>query len=636
MLKRSTCFHLADFPAEVLSIVLQHLYGDVIGRLWLSGDKKLHYLLREGRSVKILELNYRYQSTNLYLTFPRFLINLDGLLELFITEPLRSSYDIDLSDWDRVPSTIEKLWLDFSQNDSFFSWLKSRQIAGKPALLALQYLYLSLKSEEITIKQISTLPQALQTLKLSSLVSSLDMISHLPRTLTNLYLSTKSNEFNRVDFPSGLKKFVLETESQCQGNSSLVNILDSLPPCLETLDVFSSSYDFKNVFDHLPKSLKKLNLQEVNSELQNDFSKLNEMMPNLIHIDITFLDSVSHRIFSKLPSRVITAAIQPVTYLMSGANTNEYFLDSNFHFPPLATDLGDVSWHESFPETLIPLLPKHLTKISLIRAKNMTEKFVALLPRTIHTLSLYSINDLIVDALPPHLTTLKAYLGNLSEVAIKKLPQTIKMLGVSSGSTEKVNFWWSLRNMASLQLDNFQENFKTYPSIEYEELRSMPASIKTLDIAGRGFGIPLADIHQWRSLFVGTLLTTLRISGRKTAANNKEISVDILYSIPSTITLLSLNPTQGKLTDDHMKCLPRTIRSFSIDGPPTELTKESIQFWPHTLSYTAIPTSLNLACDCEALFSPNLIGNLFVGRQHFVDFKRKNALIAVVPLISAK
>jgi hypothetical protein len=383
---------LSLFPPEVLSSVLIVLEAQTICKLFLSGDKILIRSMTERGAVKEFHLTL---DPPYHQTMPPLVYNLAGLEVLDLKRSGSSSATpIGGIVVEKLPKTLRAIRFDFPESLPLFLDI--------PADETKEVMFKDLGSHFTHVREISYSAVEVEQIPKT-------WLSHLPPTLTTLYLLRRFKASNIHLLPRQLVKLQIELLE------SDVNWIEDpkFPPFLEGLEISDcSSY---GIYRHLPRTLNSLSIN-FNGDMTEPHlpEHFQHLPPNLKLLDM-FAHRIDPALLNLVPKSLTSVHITIATFtssdpeFLSILNSLPRHL-KNLHFwsmdaliqPESKASIQEISnalkglanhlvtCDRSFSHAFadIDWFPPLLSRLTL---KKLSKEMCKILPPTLESLSVHSL-----------------------------------------------------------------------------------------------------------------------------------------------------------------------------------------------------------------------------------------------------
>lgn len=337
---------------------------------------------------------------------------------------------------------------------------------------------------------------------------------------------------------------ILELKSS-QQYVSLANFLPTLPESLGTLQCLIR--DNSLVVPKLPASLTSLTLAE--ADLTPEIAQLGLY---LLHLDVSW--SIESALVLQLPN-LLTLKCEQVLCSDDSSFTQSQVLTclprsletfrcnsmARYDLSFLPRGLKDFK-AAVFAFDLLHLPPGLTSLSSSVLNINTVDAMLAL-PRTLLSLSMLScpLSDLLVEALPPSLTSLEIFEGSFHERYLLHLLPRLSYVSVSH--------WTCCGLLMPPNVDTVSSWY----------------SMQFLHSRGSGYPIPIINIGAIKSSFMGEVT---HLAPSVTMLDSVRIHPSVRYKeLPRGLLTLPKSFIVRDTDDQDIKDLPPTLESLTVAGP---------------------------------------------------------------------
>jgi hypothetical protein len=580
---------LNRIDSSLLHSLISHLDGVDISMLWFTGDRKLRYLMSQGRGVTRFTTEFQSPTLSIQVRFPRLVTSFPGLKTLEL-----SSFRVpfpDITEFECMEQ-LESLILKRVEYSGLLGALL--QLPNPfPNLTSLDVIDGMTWSEwpEATLK---CLPRTLQTLKIEILENS-SQIALLPSSLTSLVFHASDITYGAVACPPNLTKLSMTRKSIFDDDQEIPNLapfIASLPRTLQWLKLCDVQFveDCVNV---LPPSLTRLVVNQVNAK-HSALASLKTVTPHLTHLNVLLQ--------GRAPASVVHHLSPSLKYVSVHQLSSP---SAPITFPQSATYLTLPSFFHSTQDIFqqcINLLPPGLTRISLkfVNASFLNELVIKALPKTITHLDLPLLNDYVAMNLPLRLRTLNSSAttgtpDTLSQMASLHLPASLTKFSFDKVAIPSLNEWiFRFHSLQALTL-----TFCGIPRLTASDLASLPPSITELRLS-----VVRAQLKRdfpGKDAWVEAMKDLNRLDKFSLIGNNTD--PDILYGFQKPLLILILDgiPSEHPLKDEHLSALNLKMLGRGRIGGASICTDKSISSLPCHASSFEIAHSPHLTAEGQEL-----------------------------------
>lgn len=281
------------------------------------------------------------------------------------------------------------------------------------------------------------------------------------------------------------------------------------------------------------------------------------------------------------------------------------------------------------------ILP-NLRSIVLAGAYHVSNQFVSTFPKTVHTISVQTIDDVQppgtprffsvdgLEALPPELETLSVQgycpWGRSDFLKLPSTLQSLNLLGTcpieddcfSALPPMLVNFELTGCNRMLVASDSLASLPQSLTNLKLRHVANMssdcfkflPRSLESLEIGG-----PSLEIDSEAAIILPPRLTSLHISDCSFSSERA------FYHLPKRLSTLvirlsRLNPTGAAYTNDFSKGLPRTLTHLDIVNTvlsSSGFSNEFVAELPRTILVLRLIPHHRMTAEMLAYLNPNLL-----------------------------
>lgn len=647
---------LNTLPPETLGEILGWIGGGVnILRLWLTGDRKLHHLIKNRGALRSATFLSPWGGP-LYCRLPGMLYSLTHLRELCITSFNRVATPLQL--WNTISTLYNlrslrleiseaELWLmDLPAKDHEISSAISESLEGSvihPTLLSpdaklrpiadtlplLEILYLGTKVCVLNPAHIPHFPKSLTSLKLPQNSTfdhnTLPLLHHLPNLHLIWLFIPEHTDFSSLILPPQITSLRLNSHGRTltiprsfwklstfiasfQATIDLVSAA-ALPSVIEDLCLEEAS-GMAGAIHHVPPSVTKLNLTSLYTHTLDKMliawpSNLKRLSLNLQSDDLP-----QHSLQTLQSANFVfpfQKSLQQV--YITHAGLSSALLLNSLKLVPTLRSLTICSFSEpSYTLESLQDLPKSLNYLNL-------HWFYR------HKGELQSINiDTVLPQFPPNLTFLslteRFFMTSWGTRHIPKSLQALEIaLGLADDDSVLPSHMGNLpRSLTSLQL--------------YFPQQIAPLGPKNNGSPMKGnfdqFAIRPYSATQWTPAMLSNLprasLTRLTIAQHNgppithpTEVSSTIWNYEALSSLPPTIRDLYI--AEGFMDDQAIAGLPPNLTTFRFEGAISKLSGECFKLLPRRLVSLKLGRIQRPLSDAHLAHLPPRLWELRLGRS---------------------